>query len=412
MAKELFMRPLLWYNDVLIRYPLLTKSVTSGFMYAGGDVIAQYTETYVKNRGKTNPDELETTKIDKKRVLRFFLFGTIISGPAMHYWFNYLNELPALMWQYKQIHHRGKILRAYAYLKSHGIEANLDLAKLPNAKALTKWKGKAGKIAADQLIFSPIYTLIFFLIIGMMEGGTERVEGWFDRLASGESVRDILDGRKEQEEKENKSLEGLLSSSQDAHIMEIIKQLKKKVTEEQHRASSSTHSHKHRATGDSSSSDEQDPQSEIHHKHNNHHHATEKETLVQELIRLIKETPNHASSPVPVSSSEKKENEKSSTVIIPPSWAAIWDRTWKHCKEVYLPTYLADVTVWPPLQLINFTYVPVRFQFLFVNTANLAWNTFLSMMANKHHGGGGGGGGDISSEKKKEEVVSDNKEER
>jgi hypothetical protein len=410
MAKEFFMRPLLWYNDVLIRYPLLTKSVTSGFMYAGGDVLAQYTETYVKNRGKTNPEELETTIIDKKRVLRFFLFGTIISGPAMHYWFNYLNELPALMWQYKQIHHRGKILRAYAYLKSHGIEANLDLAKLPHAKALTKWKGKAGKIAADQLIFSPIYTLLFFLIIGMMEGGTERMEAWLDRLASGESVRDILDGSKEKEEKERK-VGGLLSSPQDAHIVEIIKQLKQKVTEEQHTASSSAssgdhppkHQHHHSSASDASSSFQQDPQTENHHKHSHHHHATEKETLVQELIRLIKETPNQ---PLPlVTSSDKKEAKPSSTAVIPdpPSWAAIWDRTWKHCKEVYLPTYLADVTVWPPLQLINFTFVPLRFQFLFVNTANLGWNTFLSMMANKQHGGGGGGSSAGHSEKKEKE---------
>jgi hypothetical protein len=67
------------------------------------------------------------------------------------------------------------------------------------------------------------------------------------------------------------------------------------------------------------------------------------------------------------------------------TWEDIWFKTWEHTKEVYLETYLADCVVWPPLQLINFTFIPVRFQFLYVNVANLAWNTYLSLMANKKH---------------------------
>ena len=45
----------------------------------------------------------------------------------------------------------------------------------------------------------------------------------------------------------------------------------------------------------------------------------------------------------------------------------------------------SDCLVWPPLQLINFTFVPLRLQVLYVNIANLGWNTFLSVMANKAH---------------------------
>jgi hypothetical protein len=67
------------------------------------------------------------------------------------------------------------------------------------------------------------------------------------------------------------------------------------------------------------------------------------------------------------------------------SWRALWWESWSHCKEVYWNTYITDCLVWPPLQLINFTFVPVKFQFLYVNVANLAWNTFLSLMANKKH---------------------------
>lgn len=57
---------------------------------------------------------------------------------------------------------------------------------------------------------------------------------------------------------------------------------------------------------------------------------------------------------------------------------------WKHTKTVYKATYIADCIVWPPLQLINFTFIPVQYQVLYVNICNLFWNTFLSFMANGH----------------------------
>jgi hypothetical protein len=56
---------------------------------------------------------------------------------------------------------------------------------------------------------------------------------------------------------------------------------------------------------------------------------------------------------------------------------------WKRTIGVYLMTYISDSIVWPPLQLINFSFVPVRYQFLYVNTCNLFWNAFLSYVANK-----------------------------
>ena len=95
-------------------------------MYAGGDVIAQYAETYNINRLRASTDDpIHHTKVDYKRTLVFFIWGTFIGGPSYHYWFNYLNELPALLWKLKQTQQRGKILRAYAYLKTHGIEVKL-----------------------------------------------------------------------------------------------------------------------------------------------------------------------------------------------------------------------------------------------------------------------------------------------
>lgn len=41
-------------------------------------------------------------------------------------------------------------------------------------------------------------------------------------------------------------------------------------------------------------------------------------------------------------------------------WKQIWDKTYGHMKEVYWTTFAADCVVWPPLQFINFTFVPLR----------------------------------------------------
>lgn len=41
--------------------------------------------------------------------------------------------------------------------------------------------------------------------------------------------------------------------------------------------------------------------------------------------------------------------------------------------------YLIDCLIWPPLQLINFTYVKKEYQPIYVNVLNIFWNTFLSL---------------------------------
>ena len=38
----------------------------------------------------------------------FFVFGTFLAGPAYHYWFNYLDELPAHAYRLKQLRQRGE----------------------------------------------------------------------------------------------------------------------------------------------------------------------------------------------------------------------------------------------------------------------------------------------------------------
>jgi protein Mpv17 len=50
-------------------------------------------------------------------------------------------------------------------------------------------------------------------------------------------------------------------------------------------------------------------------------------------------------------------------------------------KQKLLPTLLADCGVWPLVHYVTFAYVPVSLRVLWVNNANLFWNSFLSFMA-------------------------------
>ena len=49
-----------------------------------------------------------------------------------------------------------------------------------------------------------------------------------------------------------------------------------------------------------------------------------------------------------------------------------------------LPTYLVDIAVWLPIQTINFRWVPVVYQALFVQSCNIGWNAYLSFV--QHNG--------------------------
>ena len=311
--------PFVKYNELLETHPLPVKCVTSGCLYAGGDLVAQYVENFNENKTKSDDDKTEFV-VNYKRIGIFFVYGTAIGGPAYHYWFNYLNELPALLWRMKQTRQRNRIIRSYAFLKSHGIEVKLDMTKLPKALPLSKWKGKAAKIAADQLIFSSLYTLVFFMGIGVMNGAVDRV----DTIYGGE----VVEAPKEIARTISKEL------APKQVVDDLVSQIKEHLGEH--------------------------PDSETSAELEN-----EQNKIINEIFDKIRRT--------------HELRAKNLT------WKEIWTKSWLHTKEVYLETYLYDCIVWPPLQLINFTFIPLRFQFLFVNIANIGWNTFLSLMANKKH---------------------------
>lgn len=196
-------------------------------------------------------------------------------------------------------------MRAYSLLKKHNIEVHLHADKLPSAKPLPKWAELALKIAADQFFFSSLYTLVFFMGIGMLQGIVDKTEV-DDRRKHVEEVKQLISNK---------------YSKSERNLEKQLLDLKEKVP------------------------DEDDP-------------------YVDRVLELL-----------------RQETDNSTSL----TYSEIWHNSWLHCKEVYLPTFLVDCLFWPPVQLLNFSFVPVRLRFLVVNTANLLFNTFLSFQANKHH---------------------------
>lgn len=53
-------------------------------------------------------------------------------------------------------------------------------------------------------------------------------------------------------------------------------------------------------------------------------------------------------------------------------------------KEKFIPIYVVDWSIWPPTQFINFYYLPVKYQVLYINAVTMVYNVYLSFMKHKN----------------------------
>ena len=106
------------YDRLTRTRPIVTKGLTTGAPLGAGDVLCQAVEQHVAER-----DGGAAAPPDGERTLRMFTWGLLCIGPAGHVWYQALD---------RAVPHSGK-------------------------------KALLAKIAADQLLYTPPLTLLYFV---------------------------------------------------------------------------------------------------------------------------------------------------------------------------------------------------------------------------------------------------------
>lgn len=380
MALALLARPFAAYNRLLERSPLKTKSITSGFMSGLGDIISQRGEHHQKTKTATQEEKDKTPfKVDWKRTGVMFVFGTFVAGPMYHYWFGALDQLPIKALKLRQYKQRAEVVRAFYTLKKHGIEVpSFNFDKLPSARPFHKYTEKAMKIGADQLVFSSVFLVIVFMGLGLGNGAADKILADRQALAFAQ-VEEVIQHRLVAQQQQQQQEEEQQQQQQQQQVKAVGSSTSTAITSFPSSSSASASAAPTAVTSSSTAIN-------VPLKRGTGAKQTAKlekdlEILKQQLTVTKGANSAEAVQIEAVLQLLREEKSKKTTL----SWKGIWDDSWHHCKEVFWPSYAMDCLVWPLIQLVNFSYVPLRLQVLFVNVCNLGWYTFLSFMANKSH---------------------------
>ncbi|KAI7813261.1 peroxisomal membrane protein 2 [Triplophysa rosa] len=120
-------RVLQQYLLLLKKYPILTKSVTSGILSSFGNLLSQALES-----SKNNKEKSPRKKINVLGPVHFAIYGLVITGPVSHYFYHILEVLfPTTV--------------PYCLVK---------------------------RLLLERLIFAPAFLLLFYVVMNALEGKT------------------------------------------------------------------------------------------------------------------------------------------------------------------------------------------------------------------------------------------------
>lgn len=118
------------YNVALESQPLLVKSVTACILLGAADLTGQAVEALRKQN-----EADEESSVDVMRAVRFAIFGLVLQAPWNHFYYSFL-----------------------------------DGAIPPTSEPLSATN--LVKIGIDQFIQAPIFTVLIFVFLGLLEGKT------------------------------------------------------------------------------------------------------------------------------------------------------------------------------------------------------------------------------------------------
>lgn len=123
-----------WYIGHLDRHPIITQGLTSGFLFAIGDLTAQRYEVYLD--ASKGIDVSDRPYMEWGRLFACTAFGLFIMGPLGHLWYTWLDVFTNKFYP----------------------------IRTPRNVLL--------KVLLDTAIFNPLFLIIFFSSVSLMEGLT------------------------------------------------------------------------------------------------------------------------------------------------------------------------------------------------------------------------------------------------
>ncbi len=173
------------YNRALAKRPILITSLSTGFCYFSGDILAQHIEIKTEKR----------TEYDFSRLAVFGVFGTVAAGPLYYAWFSKINKMPMFLenlvrWNQRRI--LSQEFKKQLMTKNNNtismkqfreeFKNHFDTIEKPIIRSKTVL---VSKVYADQFIFSVIYPIFFMITTGVMLDivKTEREKWSFDFLS-------------------------------------------------------------------------------------------------------------------------------------------------------------------------------------------------------------------------------------
>ncbi|XP_056129402.1 peroxisomal membrane protein 2 [Lampris incognitus] len=127
---SIHLRLLRQYLILLKKYPVVTKSVTSGILSALGNLLSQILE--VKKRAKNG---IPAEEIDMAGATRYAIYGLFITGPVSHYFYQLME-----VW-------------------------------MPSTDPYCIVK----RLLLDRVVFAPGFLLLFYFVMNILEA-----KGWLD----------------------------------------------------------------------------------------------------------------------------------------------------------------------------------------------------------------------------------------
>lgn len=118
-----FLAPMYVYLRLLSKRPLLTKAITSSVLGMIGDALAQWIA-----RSRQVDSDIDPHAHNWRRTFAISLLSLVLTGPALHVWYGVLNR---------------RVVGRFSLMK---------------------------KLALDQLVFCPIFNIVFSIALPTLEG--------------------------------------------------------------------------------------------------------------------------------------------------------------------------------------------------------------------------------------------------